>query len=294
MSVQERVGQSPEQGVGAEASWPGPKNAEYLAARNRHVARGVASTTPLFVRRAKGVQVEDVDGRSYLDFAAGIGTLAVGHSHPRVVAAIVEQAQRFTHTCFSVAMYPPYVELARRLGELAPGDFPKRALFLNSGAEAVENAVKVARAATGRQAVIAFQNSFHGRTLLTMSLTGKVHPYREGFGPFAPEVYLTPYPYPYRFAGNEKACLADALARLERLLETQVAPETVAAVLVEPVQGEGGFVVPPRGFLPGLRELCDRHGIVLARRRHAAQRRGWPCRIDGCARAWVAWWNLQR
>ena len=263
MSVQERVGQSPQQGVEADANWPGPKNAEHLAARNRHVARGVASTTPLFVGRAHGVHVEDVDGRSYLDFASGIGTLAVGHAHPRVVTAIVEQAQRFTHTCFSVAMYAPYVELARRLGELAPGDFPKRALFLNSGAEAVENAVKIARAATGRQAVIAFHNSFHGRTLLTMSLTGKVHPYREGFGPFAPEVYLTPYPYPYRFAGSEEACLADALSGLERLLKTQVAPETVAALLVEPVQGEGGFVVPPRGFLRGLRELCDRHGIVL-------------------------------
>jgi len=263
MSVQERVGRSREPGVAGGADWPGPKNTEQLAARNRHVARGVASTTPLFVARAHGIHVEDVDGRSYLDFAAGIGTLAVGHSHPRVVAAIVEQAQRFTHTCFSVAMYEPYVELARRLGELVPGDAPKRALFLNSGAEAVENAIKIARAATRRPAVIAFQNSFHGRTLLTMSLTGKVHPYREGFGPFAPEVYLAAYPYPYRFPGTPEACLSDALARLERLLRTQVAPDTVAAVLVEPVQGEGGFVVPPPGFLPGLRELCNRHGILL-------------------------------
>jgi 4-aminobutyrate aminotransferase/(S)-3-amino-2-methylpropionate transaminase len=263
MSVQERVGQSQERGLEAPANWPGPKNAEQLAARNQHVARGVASTTPVFVASAQGVHVEDVDGQHYLDFAAGIGTLAVGHSHPRVVAAIVEQAQRFTHSCFSVAMYAPYVELARRLGEIAPGDFPKRALLLNSGAEAVENAVKIARAATGRPAVIAFQNGYHGRTLLTMSLTGKVHPYREGFGPFAPEIYLSPYPYPYRFVGNEADCLADALDRLERLLQTQVAPETVAAVLVEPVQGEGGFVVPPSGFLRGLRELCDRHGILL-------------------------------
>jgi 4-aminobutyrate aminotransferase/(S)-3-amino-2-methylpropionate transaminase len=254
--------QGPSAGV-AEAEWPGQQNADLLAVRQRYVARGVASTVPIFVSNARGVHVEDVAGHRYLDFAAGIGTLAVGHAHPRVVAAITEQAQNFTHTCFSVAMYEPYVELARRLTEVAPGDQPKKALFLNSGAEAIENAVKIARTATRRPAVIAFENSFHGRTLLTMSLTGKVRPYRAGFGPFAPEVYFASFPYPYRFEGSPAACLSDAVAKLERILRTEVQAETVAAILVEPVQGEGGFVVPPPGFMRALRDICDQHGILL-------------------------------
>jgi 4-aminobutyrate aminotransferase/(S)-3-amino-2-methylpropionate transaminase len=260
MPAKERQGVSA--GV-AEAEWPGRQNADLLAVRQRYVARGVASTVPIFVANAKGVRVEDVAGRRYLDFAAGIGTLAVGHAHPRVVAAITAQAQKFTHTCFSVAMYEPYVELARRLTELAPGNLPKKALFLNSGAEAIENAVKIARTATRRPAVIAFENSFHGRTLLTMSLTGKVRPYRAGFGPFAPEVYFATFPYPYRFEGSAAGCLSDAVAKLERILRTEVQAETVAAILVEPVQGEGGFVVPPSGFMRALRDICDQHGILL-------------------------------
>jgi len=174
------------------ADWPGPANREQLERRKRYVARGVSSTIPIFAARGQGTRLEDVDGNVYLDFAIGIGTLAVGHCHPKVVAAVKAQVDNFLHTCFSVAMYRPYVELARRLTDLVPGSSPKKALFLNSGAEAVENAVKIARTATGRSAVVAFQNSFHGRTLLTMSLTGKIHPYRDGFGPFAPETYLTP------------------------------------------------------------------------------------------------------
>jgi 4-aminobutyrate aminotransferase / (S)-3-amino-2-methylpropionate transaminase / 5-aminovalerate transaminase len=245
------------------ANWPGPGNEAHMTLRRTYVARGVYSAVPIFAARGEGAQLTDVDGQVYIDFAAGIGTLAVGHCHPRVVEAIVRQAQSFVHTCFSVAMYPPYVELARRLSALTPGDFPKKALFLNSGAEAVENAIKIARTATGRPAIIAFHNSFHGRTLLTMSLTGKVHPYRDGFGPFAPEVYFSSFPYTYRFVGSEDACVDDALASLDRLFTTQVAPERVAALIVEPVQGEGGFVVAPLRFLRELRDLCDRHGILL-------------------------------
>jgi 4-aminobutyrate aminotransferase/(S)-3-amino-2-methylpropionate transaminase len=260
MPAKERHGTSA--GI-AEAEWPGQQNADLLASRQRYVARGVASTVPIFVANAKGVHIEDVAGHRYLDFAAGIGTLAVGHAHPRVVAAITEQARSFTHTCFSVAMYEPYIELARRLTELAPGDLPNKALFLNSGAEAIENAIKIARTATKRPAVIAFQNSFHGRTLLTMSLTGKVRPYRAGFGPFAPEVYFAGFPYPYRFDGSPAQCLSDSVAKLERILRTEVQAETVAAILVEPVQGEGGFVVPPAGFMRALRGICDQHGILL-------------------------------
>ncbi len=259
MSLQDRLLE-----VGTSvADWPGPANREQLERRKRYVARGVSSTVPIFATRGQGTRLEDVDGNVYLDFAIGIGTLAVGHCHPKVVAAVKAQVDNFLHTCFSVAMYRPYVDLARRLTDLVPGSSPKKALFLNSGAEAVENAVKIARVATGRSAVVAFQNSFHGRTLLTMSLTGKIHPYRDGFGPFAPEIFLTPYPYPYRYPGSEDACAEDALAGLSHLFRTQVSPERVAALIVEPVQGEGGFVVAPPRFLHELRKICDEHQILL-------------------------------
>ena len=243
--------------------WPGPANREQLEHRKRYVARGVSSTVPIFAARGQGTRLEDVDGNVYLDFAAGIGTLAVGHCHPKVTAAVKAQVDNFLHTCFSVAMYQPYVDLARRLTDLVPGSSPRKALFLNSGAEAVENAVKIARVATGRSAVVAFQNSFHGRTLLTMSLTGKIRPYRDGFGPFAPEVFLAPYPYPYRYPGSEDASAEEALAELRNLFRTQVAPDRVAALIVEPVQGEGGFVVAPQRFLHGLRKICDEYGILF-------------------------------
>ena len=227
-----------------------------LEARARYVAAGVA-TPPLVVARAKGARVEDVDGREYIDFAGGLGCHNTGHGLPAAVAAIHEQVDRYLHQCFMVGMYEPYVEVCRRLAELSPcrGE-EQKSILLNSGAEAVENAVKIARAATGRQAVVVFDRAFHGRTLLTMTMTSKVA-YKRGFGPFAPEVYRAPAPYPYRGVTTD-----DAIDGLEALFRSEIDPEAVACVVLEPVQGEGGFNPMPRGFPPRLRELCDRHGIV--------------------------------
>src|SRR5947209_2281320 len=177
---------------------PGPKSRELLARRQEFVARGVASTMNVFAAKAHGAIIEDIDGNEYIDFAGGIGTMNIGHTRPEVTKAIAEQAEKFTHTCFSVMMYEPYIELAERLVKLTPGEFPKKALFFNSGAEAVENAVKIARWATERPAIIVFDNAFHGRTLMTMTMTAKVKPYKHRFGPFAPEVYRAPFPYAYR------------------------------------------------------------------------------------------------
>ncbi|HXF83170.1 MAG TPA: 4-aminobutyrate--2-oxoglutarate transaminase [bacterium] len=244
---------------------PGPRSAALQARRERAVPRGVANTTAFFAAAGRGVTLTDVDGNVFLDFAGGIGSLNVGYSHPRVVAAVRAQAERFLHTCFHVVMYEGYVLLAERLAALTPGAFPKKTLLLNSGAEAVENAVKIARAFTGRPAVIAFSNAFHGRTLLSLSLTGKERPYKVGFGPFVPEVYRAPYPYAYRHPGfpDAETCARQCLEMLHQMLDTHVATERVAAIIVEPVEGEGGFIVPPPSFLPGLRAICDRHGIVL-------------------------------
>jgi 4-aminobutyrate aminotransferase len=227
-----------------------------LVARDRYVARGVA-TPKLVVARAEGATVEDVDGRTYVDFAGGLGCQNTGHGLPPAVAAMHEQIDRYLHQCFMVGIYEPYVELCRRLAELSPcrGD-EQRSLLVNSGAEAVENAVKIARAATGRPAVVAFDNAFHGRTLLTMTLTSKVA-YRKGFGPFAPEVYRAPAPYAYRGVTTD-----DAIAALELLFKREVDPASVACVILEPVQGEGGFIPMPADFLVRLREVCDRHGIL--------------------------------
>jgi 4-aminobutyrate aminotransferase len=227
-----------------------------LAGRERYVARGIA-TPHLVVARAEGATVEDVDGRRYIDFAGGLGCQNAGHGLPSAVAAMHEQIDRYLHQCFMVGMYEPYIELCRRLAELSPcrGE-EQRSLLLNSGAEAIENAVKIARAATGRPAVVAFDNAFHGRTLLTMTLTSKVT-YRAGFGPFAPEVYRAPAPYPYRGVKTD-----DAIAGLELLFKREVDPGEVACVVLEPVQGEGGFIPMPRDFLVRLRELCDGHGIL--------------------------------
>ncbi|HXV96406.1 MAG TPA: 4-aminobutyrate--2-oxoglutarate transaminase [Gaiellaceae bacterium] len=228
-----------------------------VEARERYVAAGV-STPPLVVARAEGARVEDVEGRVYIDFAGGLGCQNTGHGLPAAVAAIHEQADRYLHQCFMVGMYEPYVEVCRRLAELSPcRGTEQKSLLLNSGAEAVENAVKIARAATGRQAVVVFDRAFHGRTLLAMTMTSKVVPYRRGFGPFAPEVYRAPAPYPYRGVSTD-----DAIAGLEALLKSDVDPQAVACVVLEPVQGEGGFVPMPRDFPPRLRELCDRHGIL--------------------------------
>jgi 4-aminobutyrate aminotransferase len=227
-----------------------------LEERARWVARGV-STPALVVARAEGARVEDVDGRSYVDFAGGIGCHNTGHRAEAVAAAIHEQVDRYLHQCFMVGTYEPYVALCRRLAELWPGPArDAKSLLLNSGAEAVENAVKIARAATGRPGVLVFENGFHGRTLLTLTMTSKLV-YRRGFGPFAPEVYRAPAPYPYRGIGSD-----DALAALERLFRSQVDPASVACAVLEPVQGEGGFVAMPGDFPARLAELCRRHGIL--------------------------------
>jgi 4-aminobutyrate aminotransferase / (S)-3-amino-2-methylpropionate transaminase / 5-aminovalerate transaminase len=227
-----------------------------VAARQQYVARGV-STPPLVVERAEGARVWDVDGREYVDFAGGLGCQNTGHGLPAAVAAIHEQVDRYLHQCFMVGMYEPYIDVCRRLAELSPctGD-EQRSILVNSGAEAVENAVKIARAATGRAAVIVFDGSFHGRTLLTMTMTSKVT-YRRGFGPFAPEVYRAPAPYPYRGITTK-----DAIAGLEELFLREVDPHSVACVVLEPVQGEGGFIVMPDDFPRALKDVCERHGIL--------------------------------
>ena len=233
--------------------------------RARFVPRGVFTYHPaVYPASGSGARVTDVDGTSYLDFAGGIGTMNVGHSHPTVVAAIHAQVDQYTHTCAHVLTPPPYIELARRLAEITPSSFAKKTLLVNSGAEAVENAIKIARAATNRPAIIAFENGFHGRTNLALALTGKVQPYRQRFGPLASEIFHIPYPYCYRCdERHDDGCCHSWHTALERAFLTRVAPEQVAAILVEPVQGEGGFVVPPPDFLPALREICTRYGILL-------------------------------
>jgi 4-aminobutyrate aminotransferase/(S)-3-amino-2-methylpropionate transaminase len=236
---------------------PGPRSRELVARKERVVADPLSLTWPIVIERGEGARLTDVDGNTFIDFTGGVGCLNVGHSNPRVVAAAQEQLERFSHTDFTIVPYEVYIRLAERLCELAPIDDAKAAFF-NAGTEAVENAVKFARSHTKRPAVIAFEGGFHGRTLLSLSLTSKVHPYKAGLGPFAPEVYRAPFPNDYRGPSA-----SDALAALERTLLTQVAPETVAAIVIEPVQGEGGFVVAPQEFMEGVRRLCDEHGIVL-------------------------------
>jgi 4-aminobutyrate aminotransferase / (S)-3-amino-2-methylpropionate transaminase / 5-aminovalerate transaminase len=237
---------------------PGPKSQELLARKERVIAAPLSLTFPIAIAEGRGALLTDVDGNTFVDFTGGVGCLNVGHSHPRVVAAAQEQLERFGHTDFTIVPYEPYVVLAERLIELAPISGPARAAFFNAGTEAVENAIKFARSYTGRPAVIAFEGAFHGRTLLAMTMTSKTHPYKAGLGPFAPEVYRVPFASEYRGPST-----GDALAALERALVTQVAAEQVAAIVVEPVQGEGGFVVAPLEFLEGIRGICDKHGIVL-------------------------------
>lgn len=229
-----------------------------LQHREQHIPRGLATTHPIFVARGQGARMWDVDGNEYIDFIGGIGVLNVGHNHPRVVQAVKAQLEQLTHTCFQVAMYEPYVRLAERLNALAPGSEPNKTIFFTTGAEATENAVKIARAYTGRPAIIAFTNGFHGRTLMGLSMTGKTQPYKQNFGPFAPEIYHAPFPYVYRGWTVESA-----IAALYELFETQVQPDRVAAVIIEPVLGEGGFIPAPPKFLRQLRQITSEHGIVL-------------------------------
>ena len=227
------------------------------ARKSAAVARGVA-TRGIYAVRAENAELWDVEGKRYIDLAAGIAVNNTGHRHPKIMEAVARQAQDFTHTCFHVAPFESYIGLAERLNALTPGDFEKRTMLATTGAEAVENAVKMARAHTGRSGVVAFSGAFHGRTLLGMALTGKVAPYKKGFGAMPPEIVHAPFPNAFHGVTEE-----DALAHLERLFASSLDPERVAAIIIEPVQGEGGFTVAPFGFLRALREICDRHGIVF-------------------------------
>jgi 4-aminobutyrate aminotransferase / (S)-3-amino-2-methylpropionate transaminase / 5-aminovalerate transaminase len=248
-----------------QTSVPGPRSRELMRRREDAVPRGVYSGTPIYVARAEGVVVEDVDGNRFIDFAGGIGTLNVGHRAGAVVDAVRNQADRFLHTAFSVAPYASYVRVAERLNALAPGSFPKKTLLVNSGAEGIENAVKIARCYTRRPAVICFEDAFHGRTLLTMSMTSKTKPYKTGFGPFAPEVYRIPFAYCYRcsYSLHYPSCELHCAWHLEDAFKRVVEADSVAAVVVEPVLGEGGFVVPPLEFFAVLQDICRKHGILL-------------------------------
>jgi 4-aminobutyrate aminotransferase/(S)-3-amino-2-methylpropionate transaminase len=240
---------------------PGPKSRAIMARKERVVAEAKTVLAPFVIDHGHGCVVTDVDGNTFLDWSGGIGCLNVGHTNDAVSTALHAQIDRFLHTDFTVVPYESYVALAERLVAVTPISGAKKAAFFNSGAEAVENAVKIARHSTGRSAVIAFEGAFHGRTLMAMTLTSKQHPYKAGMGPFAPEVYRAPFPNPYRWEGDDPA--GEALAALRRMLVTHVAAEDVAAIVFEPVQGEGGFVVPPVEWVRGLRDLADEHGIVL-------------------------------
>src|SRR2546430_8319427 len=231
----------------------------YLAElRAKYIPRGISSSHPITADRAKGSELWDISGKRYIDFAGGIGVMNVGHAHPRVMQAVHDQLERATHTSFQVVHYESYLRLAERLCEVAAIGGARKAVFFSTGAEAIENAVKIARAATGRPGVISFRGGFHGRTLLALSLTGSVQPYKQNFGPYAAEIYQTPFPYEYR-GWNTEAALAD----LDNLLEAEISPKRVAAILIEPVLGEGGFVPAPLDFMRRLRELTKQHGMML-------------------------------
>jgi len=244
---------------------PGPKSQEWMKRREASVARGVSHATSIFAARAEGATLEDVDGNRFLDFAGGIGVVNVGHRAPGVVDAIRKQLDAFVHTCFSVAPYGKYVELAEKLNSLVPGEFPKKTILVNSGAEAIENAVKIARCYTHRPAIICFEDAFHGRTMLTMSLTSKTHPYKAGFEPFATDIYRIPYAYCYRcsYSLQYPSCGVFCAHHLEDTFKRVVAAEAVAAVVVEPVLGEGGFVAPPVDFFTVIQEICRRNKILF-------------------------------
>lgn len=233
-------------------------NEEMMLRRAAAVPRGVSQAHPLFVRRASNAEIWDVEGRRFIDFCGGIAVVNTGHCHPKVVEAVAAQLGSYTHTCFQVVAYDNYVALAERLNALAPGATPKKTFFMSTGAEAVENAVKIARASTGRSGIIAFAGGFHGRTMMALALTGKVDPYKAGFGPYPGEVFHAPYP-----CALHGTSVDDAMRGIEALLKSDIEPQRVAATIVEPVQGEGGYYPAPPEFMRRLRQLCDRHGIVL-------------------------------
>lgn len=232
---------------------PGPKSKKLMEDRAKHVAQGIFHSTPIFISSAQGALLTDVDENTFIDFAGGIGVMNVGHNNPSVIEAAKKQLEKFTHTCFSVAPYESYARLAEKLNRITPGNFAKKTMLTNSGAEAVENAVKIARHYTKREGVVVFEHAFHGRTLLTMSMTSKVKPYKLGFGPFAPEIYRLPYPYSYR---NQSIDLED-------FFSANVAPENISCVVIEPVLGEGGFVPAPPNYLKRLQEVCRKYGILF-------------------------------
>jgi 4-aminobutyrate aminotransferase / (S)-3-amino-2-methylpropionate transaminase / 5-aminovalerate transaminase len=242
---------------------PGPRSQELQSRKTAAVAAGVGTGLPVYVTDGAGGIIRDVDGNQLIDLGSGIAVTTVGNGNQRVVDAVTEQIQRFTHTCFMVTPYEPYLGVCEKLNALTPGDHEKRSALFNSGAEAVENAVKIARHATGRQAVVVFEHGYHGRTNLTMGMTAKNMPYKHRFGPFAPEVYRVPMAYPYRWPGGAERCAEEALRTVTDMIHAQVGEENTAAVVIEPIQGEGGFIVPPEGFLPGLAEYCREHGIVF-------------------------------
>lgn len=242
---------------------PGPRSRDLAERRNTALPAGLASSAGIYVAAAGGGVVVDVDGNSFIDLGSGIAVTTVGNSAPAVVTRASHQLAQYTHTCFLAAPYEPYIEVAERLNALTPGDHEKRTALFSTGAEAVENAVKYARAHTGRDAVVVFDHAFHGRSLLTMTMTAKNQPYKHGFGPFAPEVYRAPMAYPYRWPSGPQNCAAEAFGMFTQLVDAQIGADQVACVIVEPIQGEGGFIVPAEGFLPAVAEFCRERGIVF-------------------------------
>src|SRR6476469_3133070 len=242
---------------------PGPRSKELFARRQAAASNGVGTTFPVFIERAGGGVLLDVDGNSLIDLGSGIAVVSVGNSAPRVVQAVTDQVAAFTHTCFMITPYEGYVEVCVQLAAVTPGNHAKKSALFNSGSEAVENAVKIARHATGRTAIVVFDHAYHGRTNLTMALTAKNMPYKEGFGPFAGDVHRVPMAYPYRWATGEERCADEAFEQMVAQVHAQVGEENVAAVVIEPIQGEGGFIVPPRGYLKRVADWCAEHGILF-------------------------------
>ena len=242
---------------------PGPKSLEALKRRTESTSAGLGMAIPVVIERASDAILLDIDGNQIIDLGSGIGVVNVGNAAPRVVDRVIEQVQAFTHTCFTVAPYMGYIEVCEKLNALTPGTFKKKSVLLNSGAEAVENAVKIARHYTKRQAIVVFEHSYHGRTNLTMALTAKNMPYKDGFGPFAPEIYRVPMPYAFHWVGDQATITQDAIEMVTSKIEKEIGAHNVAAILIEPIQGEGGFVVPPIGFLPALSKYSKDNGIVF-------------------------------
>ncbi len=251
--------------VGEKRDVPGGGSTELLKLRNEYVPKGVSYATPIFIASGKDAVIKDVDGNEYLDFASGISTLNLGHCNEEISLAIKGQMEKYLHTCFQVVMYEPYIQLAKKLAEVTPGEFPKQVLLVNSGAEAVENAVKIARRSSGRRGLIAFENAFHGRTAMAMGLTSQVKNYKLGFGPFDPWIQRYPYAYTYRapFETTGAEYGTWCVRQIENGFRTHMAAEETAAIIVEPFLGEGGYIIPPQEFLRGLRELCDKYDILL-------------------------------